>query len=248
MGATRALCAAWHCQYCSDLLAWRPYWRQNCWRVGGSGLGDILLVFTFTIRKKPACMRSSRFPRRYTQPRRSFLKSPTCARAAVLAVCGLSLVYSHPFGTLNWLAIAIGMSAYILLTSDLSRRALFPWVIANVAIAIGFLPWALILLQRARGIGDFWAPYPSPDVVYGELYLLVGGRLVAIALLIGAAVALRSNFPASIVLLFWAVVPVGLTLTNFGLDSHLWLPLFHRLASGASHARRPRPCSSFEPP
>ena len=42
--------------------------------------------------------------------------------------------------------------------------------------------------------------------------MLVGGRLVAAALLIGAAVALRSNFRASVVLLFWAVAPVGLAL------------------------------------
>jgi mannosyltransferase len=151
-----------------------------------------------------------------------FAKSPTCARAALLAVCGLALVYSHAFGTLNWIAIAIGMSTYIVLTSDFPRRALFPWVIANAAIAIGFLPWALILLQRARGIGDFWAPYPSPAVIYTELYLLVGGRLVAVALLIGAAVALRSNFHASIVLLFWAVAPVGLTL----IESLVRTPIF----------------------
>ena len=76
-----------------------------------------------------------------------FVKSPTYARAALLAVCGLALVYSHPFGALNWIAIAIGISANILLASDFPRRALFPWVIANAAIAVGFLPWALILLQ-----------------------------------------------------------------------------------------------------
>ncbi len=86
-------------------------------------------------------------------------------------------------------------------------------MIANAAIAVGFLPWALILLRRAVAVsGHFWAPYPSPDVIYWELYSLVGGRLGAAALLVGAVVALRSNFSASVVLLFWAVAPVGLAL------------------------------------
>ncbi len=86
-------------------------------------------------------------------------------------------------------------------------------MIANAAIAVGFLPWALILLRRAVAVSrHFWAPYPSPDVIYWELYSLVGGRLGAAALLVGAVVALRSNFSASVVLLFWAVAPVGLAL------------------------------------
>src|SRR5262245_17398904 len=95
-----------------------------------------------------------------------FFKSPTVSRAALLAVSGLALVYSHPFGTLNWLAIAMGVSANILLTSDFPRRGLFRWIIANGAIAIGFLPWAVILVGRARAIaGNFWPPYPSADYV-----------------------------------------------------------------------------------
>jgi mannosyltransferase len=139
-----------------------------------------------------------------------FLKSPSYARAALLAACGLALVYSHPFGVLNWIAIVIGISANILLASDFSRRARFSWVIANAAIAVGFLPWALILIQKTSA--GFWASYPFPDVIYTELNLLVGGRLVAAAMLIGAAVALRFNFRVSVVLLIWAVAPVGLTL------------------------------------
>jgi uncharacterized membrane protein len=142
-----------------------------------------------------------------------FAKSPSYGRATLLAVCGLALVYSHPFGVLNWIAIAIGLSAYILLIFDFPRRALFSWVIANMVIAVGFLPWALVLLGKAGEFaGNFWAPYPSLNVVYGALYSLTGGRLVAAALLIGAIVALRFRSPASLVLLLWAVAPIGLAL------------------------------------
>src|SRR5262249_2794307 len=154
----------------------------------------------------------------------SFVKSPTNARAALLAVCGLALVYSHPFGSLNWIAIAIGISVNILLVSAFPRRAFLRWVIANAAIAVGFLPWAFILLERARAISrGFWLPYPSPDVIYTHLYSLIGGgSRVAVSLLIGVAVALRSNFRASIVLLCWAVVPIGLAL----IKSLISAPLF----------------------
>src|SRR5262249_17703561 len=153
-----------------------------------------------------------------------FVKAPTYARAALLAICGLALVYSHPFGALNWIAIAIGITANILLASNFPRRALLPWVIANATIAVGFFPWALILLERARAISvGFWLPYPSPDVIYTHLYSLIGGgRRVAVPLLIGVAVALRSNFRASIVLLFWAVAPIGLAL----IKSLVSAPLF----------------------
>lgn len=63
-----------------------------------------------------------------------FVKSPTISRAALLGVCSLALVYSHPFGTLNWIAIALGISVLILLTSDFPRRGLVQWIVANAAI------------------------------------------------------------------------------------------------------------------
>jgi uncharacterized membrane protein len=153
-----------------------------------------------------------------------FVRFPSYARAALLAICGLALVYSHPFGTLNWVAIAIAVSVNILLASEFSRRALVLWVIANAAIAIGFLPWAFILFQRARAIsGDFWLPYPALDFVYTELSRLIGGgRQVAAALFVGAAIALRSNFRTSVVLLVWAVAPIGLAL----IESLVSTPIF----------------------
>ena len=118
-------------------------------------------------------------------------------------------------------------------------------MIANAAIAVGFFPWALILLQRAVEVGGhFWAPYPSPDVIYWELYSLLGGRLVAAALLIGAGVALGSNFSASVVLLFWAVAPAALALIEFLVSTPIFLDryfigslpaLFTLAAVGAAH-------------
>jgi 4-amino-4-deoxy-L-arabinose transferase-like glycosyltransferase len=173
-----------------------------------------------------------------------FIKSPTHARAASLTVFGLALVYSHPFGALNWIAIAIGISISMA-ASDFPRRGFFPWIIANAAIAIGFLPWAVILLDRARVIGDFWPPYPSYDVIYEQLSSLIGGgRRVAVLLLVGVAVAVRSNFRDSAVLICWAVVPVVLALIESLVSTHIFfaryfigtLPaLFTLFALGVAH-------------
>jgi len=96
-------------------------------------------------------------------------------------------------------------------------------MIANAAIAVGFLLWAPALLQGARlYLGNFWAPYPSLDVICRQLDFLVGGRLAAASLLIGAAIALRSNLRASLILLFWALTLIGLAL----IESLVSAPLF----------------------
>jgi hypothetical protein len=66
-------------------------------------------------------------------------------------------------------------------------------------------------------------PYPSPDVISTELYSLIGGgRRVAAPLLIGVAIPFRANFRDSVVLLLWAVVPVGLAL----IESLVSTPIF----------------------
>jgi uncharacterized membrane protein len=142
-----------------------------------------------------------------------FVKFPTTSRAALIAVCGLALVYSHPYGTLNWIAITIGMSANILLTSDFPRQRIVQWRHANTAIAVGFLPWAVILIKRAGTVsGRFWIPYPSVDYVLTQIYWVCGGQLAGAALLAGAAIAPRANLRATLVLLAWIIGPFAVAL------------------------------------
>jgi len=151
----------------------------------------------------------------YTACAFHFVKGPTVPRAALLAICGLALVYSHPFGTLNWLSIAIGISAMMLLMPDFPRLALARWAIANAAIGIGFLPWAVILLGRAKAIaGSFWIKYPTALYIYGQFLRLSGGPWAGAALLAGAgaAIALRSNLRTILVLLVWLVAPIAVAL------------------------------------
>jgi mannosyltransferase len=138
-----------------------------------------------------------------------FITSPTTSRAALLAVSGLALVYSHPFGMLNWIAIAIGIGAHILFTAGVSRRGLVQWTAANVAIAVGFLPWAIVLLGRSQAIaGSFWIPDPTPAYVDRQLQLLLGGHAAGAALLAGAVTGYRPNPRAFGILLLWLIGPM----------------------------------------
>jgi mannosyltransferase len=142
------------------------------------------------------------------------VQSPTALRAVLITACGLALVYSHPFGTLNWAAIGAGISTSILLTSGFGSRGFVLWLSANAAVAVAFLPWAAILLQRAQAIaGDFWLPYPSVGYVYGQVQRLMGGGLAGAALMVAAAIGFRANPRAAGVLLAWIVVPIVAALT-----------------------------------
>jgi mannosyltransferase len=138
-----------------------------------------------------------------------FVKSPTVPRGALLAVCGLALVYSHPFGVLNWIVIAMGIGAYILFTAGFPRRGLMQWIAANTAIGIGFLPWAVVLLGRTQAIaGSFWIPYPTAAYVDRQLQFLVGGHAAGAALIASAAIGYRPNPRAFGILLLWLLGPM----------------------------------------
>lgn len=151
-----------------------------------------------------------------------FVKSPTNSRAALLGVCGLALVYSHPFGTLNWIAIAVGVSAHIVLTSGFPRHGLFRWIAANAAIAIIFLPWALLLQKRARVLAGWWfVRPPTVDGIVSLCLRLCGGTLASAALLASSVAGLRANFRVFGILLIWAVGPITMALMVTLITTHI---------------------------
>jgi len=142
-----------------------------------------------------------------------FAAAPTRSRAVLVAASGLALVYSHPFGTLNWIAITIGISINIVQTPDFQRRNLAQWIKANAVIAIGFLPWAIVLMRRIGVVaGRFWVPFPSVDYVYAQINWLCGGPLAAVVLLAAGAIALRTHTRVARVLLVWLIGPFAVAL------------------------------------
>jgi mannosyltransferase len=165
-----------------------------------------------------------------------FVRSPTIPRAALVSLAGLALLYSHPFGTLNWIAIVTGISLFTLTAPTIVRRTIAIWVASNVVAAAAFAPWAWLLLRRAENINrhGFWIPYPSTERVYSTLIDLVSGHYVAALLFVGFLLAL---FPARYavsaekpilqtnplaVFFVWAGLPIALAL----LISFVSTPIF----------------------
>jgi uncharacterized membrane protein len=169
-----------------------------------------------------------------------FVRSPTIPRAALVSLAGLTLLYSHPFGTLDWIAIVTAISLFTLRAPVNVRRTIAVWVASNVVAAVAFAPWAWLLLRRAAAINrgrstDFsWIPYPSPEVVYSALTGMVGGRFMAAVLFVGVALALLpAGYAVSAekprltknpipVFFVWAGLPIALAL----LTSLVSTPIF----------------------
>ena len=156
-----------------------------------------------------------------------FFKSPTISRGALVSLAGLTLLYSHPFGALYWIAIVIAISLFSLTVPDTPRRTFVIWVGSNGLAAAGFVPWAWLTLNKAADFhaqGSFasWAVFPSPEVIDHELNDVVGTRVMAAVILVGIVLAFlparhavggenqRATKTPLFVFLVWALLPIAL--------------------------------------
>ncbi|MBL8591247.1 MAG: glycosyltransferase family 39 protein [Devosia sp.] len=142
-----------------------------------------------------------------------FLDRPRAARALLLGLSGIPLVYAHPYGALTWVGIGFGALWTIVQRRD--WRSLLQLVLAELLVVLSFVPWGLILIGRAKSIADqgFWIGEPTPA------YILLQWRKVTSALYILLVLAIpfliflrRRNGPgpaagALPLLLSWTLVP-----------------------------------------
>ena len=121
-----------------------------------------------------------------------FLRLPTVPRASLVSLAALALLYSHPFGLLNWMSIFAAICFSLETAPTFARRTLATWAVSNLIAVAGFAPWAWLLLRRAIIIASagFWIPYPSLQSVYDDLMRIVGGPLTAAILIVGFILAL----------------------------------------------------------
>jgi hypothetical protein len=78
------------------------------------------------------------------------------------AACGAMLVYTHALGPLY---VAVVAALFPLLAPDSGPgRSWRPWLLATAAVALSFLPWLPIFLERAREVAsDFWVAPAGPE-------------------------------------------------------------------------------------
>ena len=102
------------------------------------------------------------------------------------------LLYSHVYGGLLWLSLVIAVTVSSKVWRDPSPKTLARWATGQRIAALLFLPWALILvLHYGQMVTDgFWISRPTLDDLLGMITDAASGGIAALALLMGAAVAL----------------------------------------------------------
>jgi mannosyltransferase len=121
-----------------------------------------------------------------------YIQLPTPYNTIGSAAAGLALLYSHPYGALTWVCIAVAVLAIILVAPEGIHASGSQWLIVQGLGAAAFLPWAFILLQRAKLVADtgFWLPEPSWTFVVRELSSLISDTRLAVLLLVGSLAAI----------------------------------------------------------
>jgi mannosyltransferase len=160
-----------------------------------------------------------------------YLRAPSLKRNVWVSLAGLALVYSHPYGDLYWVVIALAF--FVLSSTSSPIEAMRVWKVSNVAIAAGFAPWALVLVQRAylASPGHSWMPPLTTTSVLTALRALVAGRVAAAGGTLFAGIVLVGLVPGVVgrlrkdVMVFyvWIVAPVVIGI----MGSIVWMPVFH---------------------
>lgn len=150
----------------------------------------------------------------------SFATRPRWIMALLTLPCGVTLLYSHPYGALTWAAICIGVAPMLLLR----RQPLRLLTLAAIqGLALGaFAPWGKVLADRAATLdaAGFWIAQVTPWILFQMAIQLLSGPFLFAA----ALVAIRLCFapPAAdpigdaaptpretlAFLLVWAILPM----------------------------------------
>jgi len=161
-----------------------------------------------------------------------YLRAPSLRRNVWASLAGLALVYSHPYGALYWVVIALAFGVFVLSSTSAPTKAMRVWTVSNVAIAVGFSPWALVLVHRTHFISATysWMPPLTTTSVLAALKALVAGRvavaggtLFAGVVLIGMVLGVVGRLRRDVLVFYvWIVGPVVIGI----MGSILWKPLF----------------------
>jgi len=142
-----------------------------------------------------------------------FLDRRGAARAVLLSLTGILLIYAHPYGALTWVGIGFGAIWTILLRRD--WKSLAPLVLAELLVVLSFVPWGLILIGRAQVIADegFWIGQPTPAYILLQWRKVTSALFILLVLAVPFLVFLRRKHgpgPAAgmmPLLLSWALLP-----------------------------------------
>ena len=104
----------------------------------------------------------------------------------------LLLLYSHNYGLLLWLSLAIAVFVGAKTWRDPGASTLTRWAAWQAVAALLFLPWAVIVVGQYRhtAADGFWIPRPDLFFLSDVVEANASGGFMALALAAGAVLAL----------------------------------------------------------
>lgn len=111
------------------------------------------------------------------------------------AIGALLLLYSHAYGALLWLSVAIAVGVSAVAWRDPGLRTLLRWAAGQIVAGLLFLPWSQFLAERYQHIltYGFWLPHPTGDFMLALVTNVASGGPMVVALLAGSIVALAPS-------------------------------------------------------
>ncbi|HTJ56612.1 MAG TPA: glycosyltransferase family 39 protein [Devosiaceae bacterium] len=114
--------------------------------------------------------------------------TPTRRWTVASILAGTLLLFSHPYGALNWLTLvfAIGLVTW---SRERSLGKPVRFALLQIPALLLFLPWALILIGRAKVLATtgFWIDQITPAVLLYYFETILTGPGLFLALLLGIA-------------------------------------------------------------
>lgn len=155
-----------------------------------------------------------------------YVRVPSLLSGAWVSLGGIALVYSHPYGTLDWVVIALAFAMFVLPSRGLPTRAMRLWKVSNIVVAMVFLPWALVLAYRTHKMAShgFWISPPDPASVFLDLGVVAGGRLFVGVIFIGVVLGIVGRLRRDVaVLCVWIVAPIAISIIASILSTPIFL-------------------------
>jgi mannosyltransferase len=133
----------------------------------------------------------------------SFLSNDSKPSMLACFLSGVSLLYSHVFGSFVFIAINAAIFANCMFITARVKFGLLKWSLVQFATVVAFLPWLIVLLKHAQStthageLGLGWIPAPTPGYLLQVALQLIGGPFVLGAWLVIGCIGLRlSDFGA----------------------------------------------------
>jgi mannosyltransferase len=130
-----------------------------------------------------------------------YLDRPGRLRAWGCGFAGLLLLYSHPYGAIDWASINLGVGLALLTRRAWPNVKLRAWLGIQFLVALSFLPWLFALFNRLHEVfeQDAWIPFPTIGLLFGMVRAFAGGpaMLCALILLVLVVVLVSANGDAA---------------------------------------------------